>query len=78
MEFLAWAVPAGILLPEAVLQGEFFAVLAAFVAMNTLIYVTMAIGKMLPRPAWSRIFHRRNRRKLPRSVAAVRAEVLGP
>ena len=37
----------GILLPEEVLQSEFFAVLAAFVAINTIMYVTLAIAKML-------------------------------
>lgn len=42
-------VDAGILLPASVLASEWFSVLAAFVAVNTLIYVTLAIGKMLPR-----------------------------
>jgi hypothetical protein len=42
-------IPAGILFPESVLQTQFFQVLALFVAFNTLMYVTLAIGKMLPR-----------------------------
>jgi hypothetical protein len=40
---------AGILLPQSVLQTPFFQVLALFVAFNTIMYVTLAVGKMLPR-----------------------------
>lgn len=39
----------GILLPESVLHTPFFQVLALFVAFNTIMYVSLAIGKMLPR-----------------------------
>ena len=41
--------PQGILLPESFLRSEGFAVLAAFVAINTVIYVALAIAKMLPK-----------------------------
>lgn len=61
-------VPAGILLPETFLQTEFFQVLAAFVAINTLMYVTLAIAKMLPRIYVSDIVRRRNRRREPRGI----------
>jgi len=63
-------VPAGILLPESFLQTEFFQVLAAFVAINTLMYVTLAIAKMLPRVYVSDIVRRRNRRREPRGIVA--------
>jgi hypothetical protein len=59
----------GILLPAEVLQSEFFAVLAAFVAINTIMYVTLAIAKILPRIYVSDVVHRRNRRRQPRGIA---------
>ncbi|MFS4488184.1 hypothetical protein [Dietzia kunjamensis] len=40
---------AGVLLPESVLSSDWFAVLAAFVAINTVMYVTLAALKMLPK-----------------------------
>ena len=46
---LTVVVPMGILLPESILRNEFFAVLAAFVAINTIVYVTLAVAKMLPK-----------------------------
>ena len=63
-------VPAGILLPETFLQSEFFQVLATFVAINTLMYVTLAISKMLPRVYPGDWFNRRNRRREPRGIGA--------
>jgi hypothetical protein len=59
----------GILLPAEILQSEFFAVLAAFVAINTIMYVTLAIAKMLPRVYVSDLLPRRNRRRQPRGIA---------
>lgn len=50
----AGIVQAGIVLPEAVLNSAWFAVLAGFVAVNTVVYVCLAIFKMLPPPRWSR------------------------
>lgn len=41
--------PAGILLPESVLHSEVFAVLAAFVAINTVMYAALAVAKILPK-----------------------------
>jgi len=43
------AISAGILFPATLLQTQFFQVLALFVAFNTIMYVTLAIAKMLPR-----------------------------
>ena len=40
---------AGILLPESVLSSTWFAVLAAFVAINTVMYVTLAVTRTLPK-----------------------------
>ncbi len=39
----------GILLPESVLHSSLFAVLAAFVAINTVIYASLALANVLPR-----------------------------
>ena len=58
----------GILLPESFLETEFFQVLATFVAINTLMYVTLAIAKMLPRVYPGDLLHRRNRRREPRGI----------
>lgn len=61
-------VPAGILLPETFLQSEFFQVMATFVAITTLMYVTLAIATMLHRVHPGDWFARRNRRREPRGV----------
>ena len=50
-------VPLGLLFPESILHGELFAVLATFVAINTVMYAALAIAKVLPKvrtPAWFR------------------------
>lgn len=39
----------GIVLPESMLRTEWFAVLAAFVAINTVAYGALAIAKILPK-----------------------------
>lgn len=43
----------GLLLPESVLSTPWFAVLAAFVALNTVLYVCLAIMKIFPTPRLS-------------------------
>jgi hypothetical protein len=40
---------AGILLPAEVLKSEWFQALAAFVAINTLIYAALSLAKLIPR-----------------------------
>lgn len=40
---------AGILLPSSILSSGWFSVLAAFVAINTVMYVTLAMIKTLPK-----------------------------
>ena len=40
---------AGILLPSSVLHSHWFQALAAFVAINTLIYAALSLAKLIPR-----------------------------
>ena len=58
----------GILLPESVLRSEFVAVLAGFVAINTIVYVTLAVAKILPKFYLRDWVASRNRRRETRSV----------
>ena len=58
----------GVLLPESILRNEFFAVLAAFVAINTIVYVTLAVAKILPKVYVSDWIDTRNRRSETRSI----------
>lgn len=41
--------PWGILLPSSTLHETWFLTLAGFVAVNTIVYVTLAVSKALPR-----------------------------
>lgn len=58
----------GILLPESTLGEEFIAVLAAFVAINTILYVTLAVAKVLPKVYFRDWIESRNRRSETRSI----------
>lgn len=58
----------GILLPRDVVDTRWFAVLATFVALNTVMYVALAVAKMLPRIYPSTWFTHRNRRRETRSI----------
>jgi hypothetical protein len=58
----------GILLPDGILRSEDFAILAAFVAINTVMYVALAAAKMLPKVYLSDLVSRRNRRNETRSI----------
>jgi hypothetical protein len=40
---------AGILLPSSVLHSGWFQAVAAFVAVNTLIYASLSLAKLIPR-----------------------------
>ncbi len=62
---LAWW---GILFPASILNSEWFAVLSAFVAINTIMYTVLAIAKMLPKVYVSDLWHRRDRRMTNRSI----------
>jgi hypothetical protein len=62
----AGPVAAGILLPEPFLYTDWFAVVAAFVAVNTVMYAALAVAKILPKlrlPDW-----RRGQRSESRSI----------
>ncbi|MDH6236819.1 hypothetical protein [Cryobacterium sp. CG_9.6] len=61
-------VPAGLLLPESVLQSESFAILAAFVAVNTVMYAALAIGKIVPMVHLADYLPGRRRRGETRSI----------
>ena len=41
-------IPTGILLPESVLYSDWFGIFAAFVAINTVIYVLLSVSKLFP------------------------------
>lgn len=58
--------PWGILLPEHVVHTRWFAVLAAFVALNTVIYLCLAAAKLFPAPR--RSWRGRSRRAATRSI----------
>jgi hypothetical protein len=58
----------GILFPASILSTEWFAVLSAFVAINTVRYVALAVAKVLARGHPSELWHRRDRRRTNRSI----------
>lgn len=60
--------PTGILLPEAVLYSDLFAVLGGFVAINTVIYAALALANVLPRIYPTDWVTNRNRRTETRSI----------
>jgi len=60
--------PLGILLPEDLLHHQVVAVLAAVVAINTIVYVTLAVAKMLPKVYVRDWLGTRNRRAETRSI----------
>ncbi|WP_408898847.1 hypothetical protein ACJ5H2_06990 [Nocardioides sp. R1-1] len=60
--------PLGILLPESVLRAEWFGVLAAFVALNTVMYLALAVAKMLPKVYFRDLLPRRYERAETRSI----------
>jgi len=65
---VAAVVPLGILLPKSTLESRTFAVLAAFVAINTVMYSALAIAKMLPKVYLSDWVKRGQRRSQTRSI----------
>lgn len=62
------SVPTGVLLPASVLHSQGFAVLATFVAINTLVYVVLAASKVLPKVYVRDWLPRRGRRQETRSI----------
>jgi hypothetical protein len=55
-------------LPESILGARWFAVLSTFVAINTILYVSMSIFKILPKPYLSDVVRRYGRRAETRSI----------
>lgn len=39
----------GVLFPESLVRSQVFAILAAFVAINTVVYVALSIAKAMPK-----------------------------
>ena len=60
--------PLGILFPEALVRSHPFAILAAFVAINTVIYVTLTVAKALPKIYFGDYRRRRYERAETRSI----------
>lgn len=56
------------MIPEFMLSTDWFAALAAFVAINTAIYVTLAIVKTLPRIYFMDYLPHKYRRSETRSI----------
>ncbi|TFC84237.1 hypothetical protein E3T23_00580 [Cryobacterium cheniae] len=56
------------LLPSTVLQSDEFAILAAFVAINTVMFAALAVAKILPKVHPTDWFRGRNRRAATRSI----------
>ena len=65
------AVPTGILLPDSALASPFFAIFSAFVGINTVIYVALAVAKILPKIYLTDWVSGRNRRSAARSIYGV-------
>ena len=65
---MATVIPMGVLLPDSLLQNALVAVLAAFVAINTIFYVTLAVAKILPKAYVRDWIDSRNRRAETRSI----------
>jgi hypothetical protein len=61
------------LLPESILHSQVFAVLAAFVAVNTVMYGALALGKLLPKVYVADWVQPRNSRSETRSIHPHRA-----
>jgi hypothetical protein len=61
-------VPMGLVLPEEFLTTPAFQFIAAFVALNTIVYAALAIAKMLPKVYVSDWMIRRGRRQESRSI----------
>ena len=55
-------------LPENVMHGAWFAALSMFVAINTVLYLTLAIIKLLPKAYLSDWVDQHNRRSESRSI----------
>ena len=64
----SYLVPAGILFPESIMHDEWFAILATFVAINTVMYGALAVVKILPKLHPSSWLPARHERTETRSI----------
>ena len=55
-------------LPASLMHSQWFAVLSMFVAINTVLYLTLALIKLLPKAYLSDWVDQRNRRAETRSI----------
>jgi hypothetical protein len=55
-------------LPQSIMHSRWFASLSIFVAINTVVYLTLAIIKLLPKAYVSDWIDQRNRRSEIRSI----------
>jgi len=62
------AVPSGLLFPESILHSDWFAVLATFVAINTVMYAALALAKVLPKIHPTEWIRTSNERSESRSI----------
>ena len=60
--------PAGLLFPASLMQSATFSVLAALVAINTVMYGALAVAKMLPKVYPSNWVSGRSRRAQSRGI----------
>lgn len=67
--------PLGILLPQSLLRHEWWAVLSAFVAINTIMYTALALAKIAPKIYVSDLVHKRDRRVTNRSIHPTREDL---
>jgi len=58
----------GGLLPQSIMHSQWFDTLSMFVAINTVLYLTLAIIKLLPKAYLSDWINQRNRRTESRSI----------
>lgn len=68
MTSTAFVVPAGLLFPESLLHSQWFAILATFVAINTVMYAALAVAKILPKVNPSDWIRTRNERSETRNI----------
>jgi len=56
------------LLPQSILHANWYAVLATFVAFNAILYASLSIIKIMPKPYVDDVFPRHGRRNRTRSI----------
>lgn len=61
-------VPMGILFPQEILDSAWFGVLSAFVSINTVMFLSMAIAKTLPKVHLDALLPRHYTRAETRSI----------